>query len=911
MKKILLSCCIILSTLSIAAIDTRVSADEENVVIDNIEQMKEEKSSTLEKTSDGHLADYSEMYGREPIQYNKKNFGTRKGRSATPIQLSYLAVFVEFPDLIDVDLDHENTVKVAKMVLNDGGTALSYGTTTKPIQSLKQYIKKYSYNSMDVTGSVYPQNDSGEVVSYVASQPRGYYMPYHATNNTIGYTDVSQELSREKQLISGALAAAKSSIEKNVNAQQLDADNDGCIDAISFFVEAPKLGEDGVEWADLLWSHKTSISTSITINGKRLNDYNLINTNDPTTPGSPFSYLIEEGEVLANRVNYGVIHHEYLHTLSLPDLYRGTTEGRPVAFYDVMAETNNGNPQGLLGITKEWLEWTPPMETVTTSQRVTIQKPNYISKNEKYGVKIKSPVNTNEYIVAEFYEKQIGELSNVTGRENGLLLYRIKQGYYTNIGASIDGSEDFVFVYRPGETTLGRAKGDLYNAVVSPTPTTSYGKTYATSSGAWDPTTLYYTDGKNSGIKVDIVSSTADSITFDVTVPTATDISNEITSITLNETNVSMQRGQSKLLQTSIIPQTATNKTLSWKSSNDIIATVDSNGMVVAHAVGKAVISVKTSNGLIASCEVIVEAPSLTVQYKTHVEDVGWQGLVSNGGVSGTSGQSKRLEAITVNVLNPDYAGGIQYQTHVQDVGWQDWKVDGNISGTSGQSKRLEAIRIKLTGELANNYDVYYQVHAQDTGWMGWAKNGDSSGTAGYGYRLEAIKIMLVTKGGSAPGSTAMPYKQRYLSYQTHVENVGWQGAVYDGSISGTSGESKRLEAINLALVSAPYSGAIQYSTHIQDIGWQDWRQNGQMSGTSGQSKRLEAIKIKLTGEMARQYDVYYRVHAQEFGWMGWTKNGQPAGTTGYGYRLEAIQVVLVNKGDSTYGSTSNYFRKS
>ena len=37
-------------------------------------------------------------------------------------------------------------------------------------------------------------------------------------------------------------------------------------------------------------------------------------------------------------------------------------------------------------------------------------------------------------------------------------------------------------------------------------------------------------------------------------------------------------------------------------------------------------------------------------------------------------------------------------------------------------------------------------------------------------------------------------------------------------------------------------------------------------SGTSGQSKRLEAIRIKLTDELAENYDIYYRVHAQEFG---------------------------------------------
>lgn len=146
------------------------------------------------------------------------------------------------------------------------------------------------------------------------------------------------------------------------------------------------------------------------------------------------------------------------------------------------------------------------------------------------------------------------------------------------------------------------------------------------------------------------------------------------------------------------------------------------------------------------------------ITYQSHVQDIGWQSWVSNGAASGTSGESKRLEAMCIRLNNID--GGIEYKTHVQDIGWMDWVADGAPSGTSGQSKRLEAIQIRLTGAAAEAYDVYYRVHAQNTGWMDWAKNGASSGTAGYSYRLEAIQIVLVPKDGAAPGSTAYPFVQ-------------------------------------------------------------------------------------------------------------------------------------------------------
>ena len=243
----------------------------------------------------------------------------------------------------------------------------------------------------------------------------------------------------------------------------------------------------------------------------------------------------------------------------------------------------------------------------------------------------------------------------------------------------------------------------------------------------------------------------------------------------------------------------------------------------------------------------------------------------------------------------------VSYIVHGQDYGWEeDWKKDGQTSGTEGQCKRLEAIQIRITGEVAENYDVYYSVHAENFGWLGWAKNGEEAGTAGYGYRLEAIRIQLVTKGDKAPeliGTIKEAMKARLVGYQTHVQDYGTQAYVYDGAMAGTEGECKRMESIRMKLPSSVNS-SIQYRSHVQDIGWEkNWASNGSLSGTTGQCKRLEAIQIKLSGDVAKNYDVYYRVHAQDYGWLAWAKNGESSGTEGYAKRLEAIEVRLVPKG--------------
>ena len=335
-----------------------------------------------------------------------------------------------------------------------------------------------------------------------------------------------------------------------------------------------------------------------------------------------------------------------------------------------------------------------------------------------------------------------------------------------------------------------------------------------------------------------------------------------------------------------------------------------------------------------------VVTPDVTVSYRTHVQSIGWQGIVTNGTMSGTSGRAKRLESIEISVAGNSNLG-IQYTTHCQSYGWLPWSANGEMNGTEGEAKRLEAIKIQLTGADKEKYDVYYRVHAQSYGWLAWATNGAPAGTAGYAKRLEGVQIVVVKKGSPAPGvnfegvnaASGVYQSVSYLAkngsspvvvgqvtsntnpsvageanvniaYRTHVQSFGWQGWKYNGVMSGTSGKAKRLEGINIKLTNKPYSGNIVYTTHVQSIGWQGnennvntWFRDGQMAGTSGRAKRLEAIRIALTGEMAEHYDVYYRVHAQTYGWLAWAKNGEAAGTAGLSKRLEGIQIVLVPKG--------------
>ncbi len=307
------------------------------------------------------------------------------------------------------------------------------------------------------------------------------------------------------------------------------------------------------------------------------------------------------------------------------------------------------------------------------------------------------------------------------------------------------------------------------------------------------------------------------------------------------------------------------------------------------------------------------EEETPVVSYHTHVQTFGWEkDWKENGAVSGTVGQAKRLEGIEIKVDGVEGLG-ISYRTHVQSIGWQGYVSDGKMAGTEGQSKRLEAIQIKLTGDAAADYDVYYCVHVQTYGWLNWAKNDEMAGTSGYSKRLEGICVKIQKKGEAAPaplGTRSVAALHGTVAYQTHVQSYGWQGYVSDGAISGTTGQSKRLEGIRIRFGDQPLPGFIQYKTHIQGIGWESgWRGTDMMSGTEGQSRRLEAIRIRLYSAdhaLENEYDIWYRTHVQNYGWTGWAKDGAPCGSEGISYRLESIQIKLLPKGSDAPGTTDS-----
>ncbi|GCF95926.1 hypothetical protein NRIC_38170 [Enterococcus florum] len=90
--------------------------------------------------------------------------------------------------------------------------------------------------------------------------------------------------------------------------------------------------------------------------------------------------------------------------------------------------------------------------------------------------------------------------------------------------------------------------------------------------------------------------------------------------------------------------------------------------------------------------EVFVNGSKNDFQLDTHCSTIGW---MNNAG--GTTGQKKNLEAFRITLKNNlAKTHTIEYRSHVKSIGWQGWVRNGAVSGTTGKKLAIEAVQIRL-----------------------------------------------------------------------------------------------------------------------------------------------------------------------------------------------------------------------
>lgn len=96
----------------------------------------------------------------------------------------------------------------------------------------------------------------------------------------------------------------------------------------------------------------------------------------------------------------------------------------------------------------------------------------------------------------------------------------------------------------------------------------------------------------------------------------------EVEEISLDQTEIAVEMGQTILLQATVLPEDAANPALTWISSDSTVASVSEDGEISAGDAGTAAIICQAENGVRAVCRVTVSEPDYSLQLNENEERV-------------------------------------------------------------------------------------------------------------------------------------------------------------------------------------------------------------------------------------------------------------------------------------------------
>jgi M6 family metalloprotease-like protein len=361
--------------------------------------------------------------------------------------------------------------------------------------SLRDYFYTVTEGAISVSSHL-PNAQRASSFVYRDSHNRGYYQVSGSTGT---------RTTREANLLVNAVNAAKVYFG-DLSQYNLDSDNNGLIDAVSFILS----GASHTEHGGLLWPHSWNL--------KSIAEYSEI------TPARIEGIEVEKYTFdFVSDFDYGVVTHEFGHVLGAPDYYHSNNDFVPVGEWDVMA-TQHRTPQYPLVYTRnKYFGGVQSNRIETISQSGVYSLKPTVQANTSDILAMKIPTQkTDEYFMVEYRNPSISPVYDSMLPGSGLIIYRINTKVTGNLNGVYQSSSkpDEVYVFRPSVSVEGsvysRSRENLRFAALSPSNIyfKSVGKTTAASN--FDPTTLYFTDGSNSGISIEALSMDGESIEFSI-----------------------------------------------------------------------------------------------------------------------------------------------------------------------------------------------------------------------------------------------------------------------------------------------------------------------------------------------------------------------------------------------------------
>ena len=403
--------------------------------------------------------------------------------------------------------------------------------------------------------------------------------------------------------------------------------------------------------------------------------------------------------------------------------------------------------------------------------------------------------------------------------------------------------------------TLNKGGSTALTATVTPSNATNKSVIWSSS----DTSIATISDGKVNAIGKGTAIITAKTLDGNHTATCKVTVNVPVTSVSLNKSSVTLNKGGSTTLTATVAPSDATNKSVIWSSSNTSVATV-SNGIVKAAGKGTATITVKTVDGSkTATCAVTVTDIN-TFDPSTCNWLVEW-----NKAADTDSGKIRLgLNYSGVDVDMPDYA-----TVRMRDATGTEkhhWKFVKN--GTSGymiyakmdsNSNCVLAINKGSDGQIGIGDTVCMSPSASQDAYL-WDLYRISSGS--YIIKLRNTNYALTIGDYNSESG----YEGWNLSLQTFSESNTKQQfnlnkAVTSITMSGSSKLSLDLGTTTQLKLSATFAPSDAYDKNLiwssSDVGVATIDKNGLITGIKSGTTTIKVISKDGGYEVSKKLYVY------------------------------------------------------